>query len=73
MSRLWMITFQIHDWSTSSCTCATYSKLYICKHIVGLAVKLKVFEFLPEAKNVPLGAKRKRGRPALTKKALLIQ
>jgi SWIM zinc finger len=73
MSRLWLVTFHANDWYRSTCTCGTFQKNYICKHIIGLAVKFKVFELRPEAKCIPLCMKRKRGRPGKAKKALVLQ
>ena len=73
MSRLWLVNFITNDWITSRCSCSYYVKHYICKHIVGLAAKFDLFEFRPEAKSLPLGMKRKRGRPARAKKALIVQ
>jgi hypothetical protein len=45
----------------------------MCKHVVGIALRLKFCRAPAEAKNIPLGQKRKPGRPAKAKKALLIQ
>ncbi len=58
------------EWIKSTCTCPIYLKNFICKHIVGLAIRLKKYEVVPEAKSIPIGEKRKRGRPAQAKKAL---
>ena len=44
-----------------NCALLIWKTLISLNGLLDLAVKLKVFEFLPEAKNVPLGAKRKRG------------
>ncbi|CAF3896417.1 unnamed protein product [Rotaria sordida] len=43
------------------------------EHIVGIAIRLKCCKPPPAAKTVPIGQKRKRGRPAKAKAALLIQ
>jgi hypothetical protein len=48
-------------------------KDYICKHVVGMGIRLKQCIPPAAAKSVPIGAKRKRGRPARAKKALLVQ
>jgi len=53
--------------------CPSYWKNYICKHILGIAIRLNIFSVIPAAKNVPLGQKRKRGLPAKAKKVLLKQ
>lgn len=57
----------------SSCNCPAFGTEYICKHIVGLAIRLKLVTPPPEAKTIPIGEKRKPGRPAKTKPALMIQ
>ena len=64
----------VREWRSGICTCPAFLKDYICKHLVGLALRLK-YERAPEAaKNVPLGKKRAPGRPkkALKKGALLV-
>lgn len=55
------------------CTCPTYSKFHSCKHWLGMQIRLKMLKPPIEAKLIPLGRKRKRGRPALAKQALIIQ
>lgn len=60
-------------WLEGTCTCPVFMKEYICKHVVGIALRLKYTRAPPQAKNVPLGQKRKLGRPAKAKKALLVQ
>ena len=54
------------------------SNLYICKHIIGLAIRLtsltKVKSEMPlTAISIPIGHRRKPGRPALAKPALIKQ
>ncbi len=43
-----------------------FLKEYMCKHVLGIAIRLKVFQVCLEAKNIPIGQKRKRGRPPLS-------
>lgn len=62
-----------NDWIKSKCNCPFFLKNYICKHIVGLALRLKLCKVPAAAKTVPIGEKRKRGRPAKAKRALLTQ
>ena len=57
----------------SKCNCPAFNKNYICKHVVGMAIRLKYCKPAPAAKIVPIGEKRKRGRPAKAKPALLVQ
>lgn len=59
--------------SNSICNCPAFGTEYICKHIVGLAIRMKLVTPPPEAKTIPIGEKRKPGRPSKTKPALMIQ
>ncbi|CAF2516970.1 unnamed protein product [Rotaria sp. Silwood2] len=61
------------DWKISKCNCPDFLKNYICKHAVGMAIRLKYCKPPAAAKTVPIGEKRKRGRPAKAKPALLVQ
>ena len=61
---MWKITMKKDEnWKNGTCTCPVYYKQFICKHIIGIAIILKLVKCPPQAKNVPLGQKRKRGRP----------
>lgn len=62
-----------NEWIHSKCNCPIFFKEYMCKHILGLAIRLKLTKPPPEAKNIPIGQKRKRGRPSKAKPALIIQ
>jgi hypothetical protein len=64
------ITLDRTNWRKSTCTCPTYFKKYLCKHVIGLALIHKQFAVRMAAKNQPLGTKRGRGRPALAVLAL---
>jgi hypothetical protein len=72
-SRLWYLEMTDDDWEKATCTCPIFLKQYVCKHILGIAIRLKMYSIPDVAKSVPIGEKRKRGRPALAKKALLRQ
>jgi hypothetical protein len=61
------------EWAQVKCTCPTFFKMYMCKHVIGLSIRLKYTVPPVEAKNIPLGQKRKRGRPSKAKPALIIQ
>jgi hypothetical protein len=61
------------NWRKSKCNCPAFLKNYICKHVVGMAIRLKHCKPPAAAKTVPIGEKRKRGRPAKAKTALLMQ
>ena len=54
-------------------TAPAFLKNYICKHVVGMGIRLKQCKPPAAAKTVPIGEKRKRGRPAKAKTALLVQ
>ncbi|PZC85335.1 hypothetical protein B5X24_HaOG201831 [Helicoverpa armigera] len=55
------------------CNCPAFYKNYMCKHIIGLTIGVKLANPPPEAKNLLIGQKRKRGRPSKSKPALIIQ
>lgn len=61
------------EWINCSCSCPSYMKKFVCKHMVGLAIRLKFVTPPLEAKALPLNQKRKRVRPSKAKKALLVQ
>ncbi|CAF1167498.1 unnamed protein product [Adineta ricciae] len=61
------------SWKTSKCNCPAFLKNYICKHMVGMAIRLKICKPPAAAKTIPINSKRKRGRPAKAKPALLVQ
>lgn len=61
------------NWMAAECECRNYYKLFLCEHIVGIALRKKLTKAPPEAKNVPIGAKRQRGRPRKAKGALIVQ
>lgn len=61
------------NWKRSQCNCPAFLKNYICKHIVGMVIRLKHCKPLPEAKTVALGEKRTRSRPSKARAALLVQ
>ncbi|KAL0882531.1 hypothetical protein ABMA27_000993 [Loxostege sticticalis] len=60
-------------WADSKCSCPQFAKKYMCKHVLGLAIRLKCVTAPLEAKNIQIGQKRKRGRPIKAKSALIIQ
>ncbi|KAG4068613.1 hypothetical protein HA402_004954 [Bradysia odoriphaga] len=61
-----------NNWKKGTCTCPAFCKKFICKHLVGMAVRYKLVEVPLSAKSVPIGQKRKRGRPRKAKHALLV-
>ncbi len=72
-NSVWKVDLNTTEWKKSSCTCPSFFKTYICKHICGIAIIQNLFLLPPEAKNIPIGEKRKRGRPSKAKKALIAQ
>jgi hypothetical protein len=58
------------EYLKSTCTCPTYFREYVCKHIIGIASLQKIEPIPSKAKSVPIGAKPRRGRPTATAKAL---
>jgi len=60
------------EWKKGFCNCPNFLKEYICKHVIGMAIRLKHCKPPSIAKDVPLGEKRKRGRPRKATQALLI-
>jgi hypothetical protein len=75
-SSVWKVTLPSdasnEKWRAGKCTCPFFLKKYMCKHIIGLAIRLKSAKPPPAAKDVPIGEKRKRGRPKQAKKALIV-
>ena len=64
---VWKI-FINNDVSDSICTCPSYLKKLVCKHVLGMLIRLKKVDVPSAAKSVPFGQKRKRGRPAQAKR-----
>ena len=60
------------NWKKGQCTCPCFKKKYMCKHVIGLAIRLKYVKPPAEAKQIPIGEKHNRGRPKKATKALLI-
>lgn len=58
------------NWRLGECNCVNYFKHFVCEHIIGIALRLKCTQAPTEAKTIPIGQKRKRGRPAKAKPAL---
>lgn len=54
----------------STCMCKSFQKKYICKHIIGLAIQLKLVRRPNLNDSKIIGKKQSRGRSAKAKKAL---
>ena len=57
---IWKITLSDNatEWQNGVCNCPSFFKEYICKHTVGMAIRLKYCRPPSAAKDVPLGEKR---------------
>lgn len=63
---IWKDTNRLND-GRGRCNCPAFAKEYICKHVIGISIRLKYATAPLEAGHVPCGEKRKRGRPSKTK------
>lgn len=70
--RSFKVTLSEKGAEHSTCTCVSFYKNYVCKHILGLGARLDMWAFPKGSKNVQLEPKRKRGRPKKASKALII-
>jgi len=72
---IWCTTFPNDNtkWSEGRCNCPDFFKKFICKHVVGIAIRLKFCRAPGIAKSVSIGKRLPRGRPSKAKKALLKQ
>ena len=62
------------NWRDGVCSCPWYHKHYVCKHIIGIALRLKLAKSIPPAaKLIPIDRHRGVGRPANALKALEYQ
>ncbi|CAF1490072.1 unnamed protein product, partial [Didymodactylos carnosus] len=60
-------------WLDGVCNCPAFFKNLMCKHVVGIAIRLNCCKPPSAAKDVKIGEKRRGGRPSKSKKALLMQ
>ena len=82
--KIWVVEIPAGNyWKKGRCTCPHFLKIFICKHVIGIAIRLKLVKPPPIAKNVPIGQKaqeagkdwakaKKRGRPKKATRALLV-
>jgi hypothetical protein len=73
MSRMSVWKVNVEANRIFQCNCPEYLKCNICKHSLGMEIRLKVSDPPAMAKTVPLGQKRKRGRPKMARPALVRQ
>lgn len=72
------VVFSIHElmfsndfWNKSVCSCPSFYKNYMCKHILGIAMMKKIVKPPKTANTDVIGQKTKRGRKPNATKALL--
>jgi len=70
---IWVIFIDTARPNEAKCTCPSFFKFNICKHVIGMKIRLHLVDVPSAAKQIPLGQKRKRGSPATAKTALLTQ
>ena len=65
---IWRVTIPTTDvnsiWKKNTCSCSSFLKKYLCKHIIGTSLRTipEIRKSIPlEARNLPLAAKRKTG------------
>ena len=54
---MWLVTLDSDD-TSCSCTCPYFLKHLICKHSLGMRIRLKLVDVALEAKSVLLGQKK---------------
>ncbi|CAK9297415.1 unnamed protein product [Gordionus sp. m RMFG-2023] len=67
---VWEVCFDKDNWGKSNCSCPHFCKKYVCKHILGLAVRYKLCVIPSEAKILSLTRTPRRSG---AKKVILIQ
>ena len=72
---MWCVTDESNksDVHRMWCTCPSWLKKKLCKHVIALSATLRIIEIPEVARRVPIGQKRKRGRPSLAAPALVPQ
>ena len=71
---MWIVSLPTvnEKWKEGNSTCPYFLKKYMCKHVIGLAIRLKLAKPPAATKDVPIGQKRRRGRPSKATKALIV-
>ncbi|CAF3117672.1 unnamed protein product [Rotaria sp. Silwood2] len=72
---IWKVTLSNDGtkWKSGTCNCPNFFKEFICKQVIGMAIRLEFCKPPSSAKDIALRQKRKRGRPRKATKALLTQ
>jgi hypothetical protein len=73
--NIWCVTLPMDKlkWDEGVYNCPAFFKKFMCKHVIGMAIRLNHCKPPPAAKDVKIGEKRRRGRPSKAKKELLVQ
>lgn len=73
--QFYLIHLSKSNWKVNSrCTCPSFLKQFMCKHIIATAIREKLMEVTPTMNPTLLANGRiKRGRPKNASKALLVQ
>ena len=69
-NKIWYIQPDVSNWKLGKCSCPFYAKNYKCKHLKAISATLRLYAIPPEAKQIQLGQKRKRGAPSKARPAL---
>lgn len=71
-AKMFAVRINPSNWRAKSrCTCPHFSKRFVCKHVIGMALRLKLAKCPKNAIPTPIGKKPTRGRKKLATKALL--
>ncbi len=54
------------EWESSICSCFNWHKNLKCEHVISLATRLKLADFMTIAYSTPIGRQNKPGRPQMT-------
>ena len=71
--KIRVVKFNEDNFKLSTCSCWHWCKDYKCKHLIDLCSRMDYLIYDSKVRSVPLGANRRRGRPAKTKGALEYQ
>lgn len=69
---MWDVKLKKDDWKKGTCTCPVFMVRYMCHHIIDFALRLDLTTPPPEVTSIPIGSKRKPGRPTKASKALIV-
>ncbi|RNA31647.1 hypothetical protein BpHYR1_029876 [Brachionus plicatilis] len=71
IQELRIVQLNQDNWKLSTCTCPSWFKHYMCKHIIGIAYRECLFDEIPkESWCLTLGQVASAGRPRKMAKAL---